>query len=1138
MLMPSPRSLLSLITLLILPSTALRADEFATIVQPFMQKYCVECHNAEEQKGGLGFHTFQTEEDFRAMPDIVDVTQWVIEEGEMPPRTAKVHPTEAEQEAVVAWMQELLNSIRNAAPNDPGLVTMPRLNHREYERVVRSLTGQDIRVASLLPVDGAAGEGFLNVGQAHQMQVEQFEAFLGAAKALVQYAIPSPDLGLVWMPTPHPSNSNYDLLLAEFRQMHAEALDRLLEPIYDRHMQFVRRNGGLAIFFEACWRYKHREALGFGRDATFADIAASFEQPLLASSIERLWYIVDWKNTPAMPNPPWTPAGGSVGSDYHYHALDRGAGPKEFVAQNHLLRMFIDQWQALPAPEGKADLAKGTELNRKLWNQFHKTIRGERGKNKPEIQSDRRVSPEVREQDFGGAFAGNKNYRIDLSKVKGDYIYLSVGDCWDGNEGDFVMWTEGRVVRFGKGESSPVPWQEVFTEVTDHQNGNQPVSFGSHPLEESVEPHTIAVQAPSVLRMRVPDDLRDAELHLQMKLDPKHGMNSSTQSVIDHKIPENLHWLPGRRILGKLKSERGARAEGSANLIGNWLDYRYKAIGAISDDERRVLLAHVKDAAQFGALNEPQARGLGIPWPLRYDLAFYPTWIQAFNFPTDYLPLMTAEERAEYDRINQLLISLGSQTAAELRGALLAAGITEPARGLFPSVEQFQQLPPQQQTHIQQLAQAYLAELETDRPAAEKQIAEFMRVAWRGQVTPDDVANIMEFYDRDRQQGKHFVVAVRDALLPVLIHPRFLFRFNPATREEIVALTPHALASRLSFMLWGTVPDDRLLELAASGELSKPEVLQAEVERMLQDEKSEALASEFTGLWLQFADFDTAVNPDPKRFPAFTPQVKEAMAQEPIEFFHYLFQENQPITDAILGDYTFLNEPLAKLYGVPGVKGPEMRKVSITDGRRGGIIGMGNFLTKFSTPLRTSPVIRGHWLYEKVLGIHMPPPPPNVEPLSDDDRDEQGRSVREQLEQHRSNPACFSCHDRFDPLGIAMENFDPIGAWREKDTTGAKIDADGLFVSTGRTLNGVAGLREYLAENKDLFVKTFCKKLLSYAIGRPVEVTDQPLLDEMLAAMKAEEYRPAAALRILVASPQFLNQRDQDPTAPTTAAAY
>lgn len=1092
----------------VLPHSRAAAADFETEVRPLLQKYCYECHGADKQKSGVNYEAYPSADDLIADTEVMEITQFVLDEREMPPKTADHHPTDAEISLISDWVHHELVALENASPNDPGLVVMPRLNHREYERVIRELTGLPFDAGGFLPQDSSAGEGFLNVGQAQQMDIGQFEAFLGAAKAVLNHAVPSPTEGLVWSRTPFATQPTPSKTIDEMKRYHADAIDQLLLPIYTRHVDWLRKNGVHGVYLEACWRYKYRKELGLGD--SFEAVAQSFEEPLLPSSIQRWWNLLHWEQfKPAGYQPKvWEPAEDWLADP------DISGGVYGWVDRKHILQMAIEKWHEVGPPQGRA-LDQKREENRAVAafiRQFQRPAKN------CSIRGPKRRDVNM----FMGGFEGTEYWSIDLSKVKGDFIYLMITDCLDGNEGDYVVWEAGDLV-VGKGKNErKIPWQEVFPQVTDRDG--QPVAWGSHPLNDPLPAGSIGVQAPSVLRLELPKDpkLRKAVLHCQVSLDPKRGMNASTQNMIDDEI-HDLPWL-ANRVLGKLKSAAAHRAEFGAGF-GDMLDTQYRPLGQPTDEELDWIPNLNKDAAQFAFLSEPEARALGFEWPLNFKHEFYFTWPLQFNAPADFLPLMTAEEKEEFHRINRTFASLGMAEYLALEQARRAYGIPAAEGEIFPTDAELAGLTPPQRQEIERLSAALEARIASDREQAKQHLSEFIRVAWRGRGTESDVERFLSLYDKERHTGAHYVNAVRSAMLPMLIHPKFLFRISPAQEsQEIAPIDEISLASRLSFMLWGGLPDQELLDLAEAGELSKPDVLRAQVARMMKDERSIALATEFAGFWLGFADLREAMAPDPDRFKDFTPELREAAYREVLEFFDHLFREDAPVTDALFADYTFLNEPLAEHYGIKGVKGKALRKVRVDNGQRGGILGMAGFLTKYGQPLRTSPVKRGAWIYETVLGIHMPPPPP-VPAISADERDEQGRSMREQLEQHRDDPACFSCHDRIDPLGIALENFDAVGAWRTADRSGAPIDSDGRFVSNGRVLEGLAGLEEFLREQEEQFLENFCVKLVGYGLGRAVQVTDRPLIEEMLDRLEQNENRPSVAIDALVTSPQFLYQR-------------
>ena len=1097
------------------PAAAPAAD-FDTEVLPLLQKYCVECHGHETKKSGLNYELYQSADDFIEDPEILETTQFVLEEKEMPPKKAKLHPSPEEAEVLIEWVSATLHSIENAAPNDPGIVVMPRLNHREYNAVVRDLTGYELDLAALLTPDSPAGEGFLNMGQAQSMDVAQFEGFLAAAKALANHAIPLPTGGIQWLPAPTAVPTEPDKAIDAVIQVHAEELDRLLKPLYQNHAGRVRREskGRVGVpYLEAAYRYQHRAALG-KPDATFEEIARLGRDPLLPSSVERWVALLNWEKIPPQPNA--TKVEIDAGSDYMRTAIPRTAGVHEWVAQNIPLRRLAEAFHRIPAPKGGKEPANLRDQIEKAWAHIAP----------PPVKSDIKAKPpgNVAERNFRSGFVDTEYHYVDLSKVKGDTLYLFISPTFDGPENDFVIWQQGSV-RIG-GETRP--WNEVFTDVTDADG--KKIEWGTHPKGDSLAADAIGVQAPSILKLKVPAAAKEGVLECNVTLDPKHGRLASVHNHIDHRMVPNLERMESGRALGMFTSKPAFVVNSTISILADAIkSMEYRAFGDLSDEEEDWVKEPTKLGWQLEFLSEEQARALDLPWPLPKNMPFHATWPQQFNSPRDFLPIMGNGQKEKLGQLEGMVVSMAMPERVALRDAIAAAGFPQ-AGWTVPTDEQLARFPAPHQSKVRQLVAAYRERLKAEREQAAADLRTFVTRAWRG-ISPDDsqLEALLAFYDQERAAGAPYVPAFRAAMVPALVHPRFIYRTAVTQPGEVTPMDPNALASRISFMMWGSIPDDELVKAARDGKLDDPEVLAAQIERMLADPRSSALATEFAGFWLQFADAKDAISPDPERFKGTGAQLAEDFYRESVLFFQDLFQNNRPVTDALFGNHTFLNDRLAKHYGVKGVTGPEFRRVEIEDGRRGGILGMGSFLAKYSSPLRTSPVRRGAWLYETVLGIHMPPPPDDVPQLSDDETNAEGLSVRVQLEQHRENPSCFSCHDRIDPLGIALENFNPVGQWREKYLSGDAVDNQGKFVSNGQTLDGVQGLREHLRGEQDRFVENFCEKLIGYALGRSVLVTDRPLVEAMVKSMEENENRPASALRILVNSRQFLYQRNFQP---------
>ena len=360
------------------------------------------------------------------------------------------------------------------------------------------------------------------------------------------------------------------------------------------------------------------------------------------------------------------------------------------------------------------------------------------------------------------------------------------------------------------------------------------------------------------------------------------------------------------------------------------------------------------------------------------------------------------------------------------------------------------------------------------------------------------------------------------ALEGILVSPNFLFRIErdpknvaPGTAYQI---SQFDLASRLSFFIWSSIPDEELLDAASRGRLTDPAVLKQQVTRMLRDPRSHALVDNFAGQWLYLRNMGL-VQPDPAAFPDFNENLREAFRKETELFVGSILRENRSVLDLLRADYTFLNERLARHYGIPGVYGSYFRRVTLSDENRRGLLGQGSVLTVTSYPGRTAPTLRGKWLLENILGAPPPPPPPNVPSLREDG-DAKLLTMRQRMEQHRANPACSTCHARMDPLGFALENFDGIGRWRTTSgTANTPIDASGSLPD-GAKFIGPVELREILLSRGDLFVYTFTEKLLTYALGRGVEYYDYPAVRKIIREAAPSDYRwPAIILGIVKSRP-------------------
>lgn len=413
-----------------------------------------------------------------------------------------------------------------------------------------------------------------------------------------------------------------------------------------------------------------------------------------------------------------------------------------------------------------------------------------------------------------------------------------------------------------------------------------------------------------------------------------------------------------------------------------------------------------------------------------------------------------------------------------------------------------------------------------EEPCARAILSVLGRRAFRRSVTDIDIQPLLAFYRSGRAEGD-FDHGIEKALRAMLVSPEFLFRIErdppAAAPGSVYRINDFELASRLSFFLWSSIPDDQLLDLAAKGSLKNPAVLEQQVRRMLDDYRSQALAANFAGQWLYLRNL-TTIKPDPEAFPEFDESLRQSFEQETQLFFESILREDRSVLDLLDANYTFLNQRLAEHYGVPKIYGSQFRRIAQSDPNRSGLLGQGSILTVTSYPNRTSVVQRGKWILETLLGAPPPPPPPDVPDLKPHGKDGKPLSLREQMEIHRSNATCAACHARMDPIGFALENYDGVGKWRTNDA-GRPIDASGKLPD-GVEFNGPAGLRKILLTvHREEFVSTVAEKLLTYALGRGLEYYDKAAVRSILREAARDNYRMTGFVTAIVRSAPFQMRR-------------
>ncbi len=617
--------------------------------------------------------------------------------------------------------------------------------------------------------------------------------------------------------------------------------------------------------------------------------------------------------------------------------------------------------------------------------------------------------------------------------------------------------------------------------------GLDPTLFGRHPSGSAVEADSLCVQAPSVIEVHLPAELvGDCELVTTAQLEPQTGAEGSVQASVSTVRPDSLAAL--RSDVPVVTGESSAarkRFEQAFDDFRAWFPAALCYIRIVPVDEVVTLtLFHREDEALCRLmLDERQKAELDRYWD---ELHF-----------------------ASHDAL----------TLVDAFGQLMEYATQDSDPKLF---EPFRK-------PIHDRAAGFRQALIDAEPRQVEALLEFAARAYRRGLTNAESTELRELYQRLRAQDLPHDEAWRFTLARVFVSPAFLYRPEKAAPgAEAGPVSDSELASRLSYFLWSSTPDAPLLEAAAAGRLSAPEILTTQARRMLGDVRVRRLATEFACQWLHIYDFDTLDEKSESHFPSFV-ELRVDMYEEAIRFFTDLFQRDASVLSIFNADHAFLNESLAKHYGLDGVTGSEWRRVDGVGAHgRGGILGLSAILAKQSGASRTSPTLRGNWVSEVVLGEKLPRPPKEVPRLPEDETATDGLTVRQLVEKHSSDSRCAKCHVRIDPMGFALEGFDPIGRRRDKDLAGRPIDSRATLAD-GTAFEGLQGLRDYLLNaRREAVLRQFCRKLLGYALGRSVQLSDEPLLKEMHERLEKNDYRFAVAVDTIVRSRQFRNIRGKD----------
>jgi hypothetical protein len=1103
------------------------------------QKYCFECHGTKKPEAGLSIEKLVGQFSISAHSEHWEKVADMLETGMMPPLEATEQPTDAERAATAAWIRGSLKAYETAHAGEPGRVTVRRLTSAEYAYAIRDLTGIDVKVGVDASSDSVGGEGFANFGDVQFVQDESVERYLEAAKLVADHAvIGSGPLEFY----ADPGRTGLEL----------SALDRINTLYEAKGFRVVSGEGGRPFGLErygkalyVAWHYKHRVALG-DPGATIRGLAA--KEGITGRFADHVWTVVNKPNT------------------------------------GYPARETVNRWNALPAPTSdiKVSLAKGRagcdEIQKYLttWPSWFfargDLAAGGAGDESPLAFDDEtlKVAPA---HHFTYGVGGRGGRGRGAPPTPGlQKVHLLFTDVAPGASATpVVVWRNPRVVTRaavagrgapgtgvaplpppagGRGSAGPVLSTQSLRSVLP-PDVVAALAFGTSPDGTAIGPDDFATTGSVSFAIDVPAGGNTVELQADAEL------GKDRNAVV--------------RVMLSAQPEGTARDALQRVLLGDPQSAGYKTFRA--------------NMAEYVSFLPPNSHGEANPAdkdpvPAPFDNTYNSPEHDAFVLKVKYQRsdkfftenMVDGADRARLNHAWNDLFGSWPYHDAYLGMLIDHYGLKVNSRRIEDlDAAQIAALPAAARPYLTSLRAHYDDVMKAQALAQPGHIADaltFASRAWRRPLTAAEKASLRTFYLKSRtvRQLEHDD-AIRAVLARILVSPSFLYRVEGVTRSHSTLREPQGrpehgrgatssgqspekllngweMASRMSFFLWSSIPDDELRRAAAAGELSNPALLARQVKRMTADPKARRLATEFFGQWLGFYHFDQYRGVDTGRFPEFTDEVRSAMYDEAVSTFEYIVRQQRPVKEILYADYTFLNKPLATFYGVEKEVQKKIEKNVTLDDRlvmiqganafdRGGALRLGSVLTTTSAPLRTSPVKRGDWVLRRVLGTPTPPPPADAGTLPGDDKSFNGLTLRERLLEHKRNATCASCHLRIDPLGFPLEGFDAVGRTRATYADGKAIDLTGEFADR-KTIVGTDGLLNYLQTRDTQVMTTLSKKMLGYALGRTVLASDRPLVADMTAAGGNASFSDLA-LKI-VTSRQFRNRGGDEGAPPESKA--
>jgi uncharacterized protein DUF1592/uncharacterized protein DUF1588/uncharacterized protein DUF1587/uncharacterized protein DUF1595/uncharacterized protein DUF1585/cytochrome c len=1081
------------------------------------QKYCFECHGSEKQRGDVSIERLIQQSHHSSVGDYWDLWDKVaekIESKEMPPEDkAERFPTDAERTATVTWIRAALTAYEAAHGGEPGHVTVRRLTSAEYGYAIRDLTGIDIKVGVDATSDSVGGEGFTNFGDVQFVEDTGVERYLEAAKLVADHAV----IGAGPLD-----------FFADTGQTGLElsALSRIDDLYATKGFRVVSGEGGRPFGLErygkalfVAWYYRHRVALG-DPTATLRGLAA--KENITGRFAEHIWAVVNKPNT------------------------------------GYPTRVTVDGWNRLPAPttDRNASIANARagcdDLYKALttWPSWFfargDLAAGGAGDESPLTFDDASLKAEPTHHytyPLGNRPARGRGPAVIPGPVK---VFLTFADVNPTSKSSpVVIWRNPRIITRSPvtGRGAPgTPDGAAAAATTTGGRGRGPAGpiLTTVPLRALLPADVAATfkfgTSPDGTTLGADDFATSGTVSFTIDVPPS---GNTMELQADAELGKDRDAVV--RVVISDRPEGSPRDAGQRVLLADPQSVGYEGFRA--------------NMAEYVSLLPPNSHGEANPAdkdpvPPPFDNTYNSPEHDAFVLKVKYQRndkfftdnIVDGEDRA---RLNQAWNDLfGSWPYHNAYLDMLAEhfAVDLKARKIqdFTAAE-IAKLPVALRPHVKALHANYVEVTRAQKLAEPGHITDalsFASRAWRRPVTAGEKDSLRAFYQKSRTVlHLDHDAALRALISRILVSPAFLYRVETVGHEGEHPLNSWELASRLSFFLWSSIPDEELRRAAAAGELNDPSMLAKQVRRMTADPKARRLATEFFGQWLGFYHFDEYRGIDTGRFPEFKEDVRRAMYDEAVSTFEFIVRQGRPVRDILHADYTFLNKPLAAFYGIDRDLELTEKMVKV-DGanafNRGGALRLGSVLATTSAPLRTSPVKRGDWILRRILGTPTPPPPADAGTIPADDKTFNGLTVRERLAQHKRNATCANCHSRIDPLGFPLEGFDAVGRTRTTYADGKPVDITGEL-DDDTTIVGAEGLLNYLDTKDAQVMKTLSRKMLGYALGRTVRGSDRELVESMIKAGDKASFADLAA--IVVASRQFRNKVGEDSAAPTVTHA-